>query len=95
VKNSLGHFGIGEIFLNRTPVAQTLRSKIDKWELTKQKGFCKAEDSVNRTKWQPADLEKIFTNSSSDRGLIYKELKKLDAKQNNNNNKDPNKISPV
>jgi hypothetical protein len=40
-----------------------------------------ANDIVNRTKQQPIDWGKIFTNPTSDRGLIsnlYKELKKLD-----------------
>jgi hypothetical protein len=48
---------------------------------------CKANDTVYRTKWQPTDLEKIFTNSTSDRELIsniYKEIKKLDSRQPNN-----------
>jgi hypothetical protein len=43
--------------------------------------FCKAKDTVNRTKRQPNDWEKIFTNPTSDRGLlsnINKELEKLD-----------------
>ena len=47
----------------------------------------KAKDTVNRTKWQPTDWEKIFTNPTSDRGLIskiHKELKKLDSKEPNN-----------
>ena len=46
-----------------------------------------AKDTVNRTKWQPTDWEKIFTNPTSDRGLIsniYKELKKLDSREPNN-----------
>jgi hypothetical protein len=45
---------------------------------------CKAKDTVNRTKWQPSNGEKIFTNPTSDRGLIfkiYKEFKKLDSKK--------------
>jgi hypothetical protein len=49
--------------------------------------FCKAKDTVNMTKWQPTDWEKIFTNPTSDRGLIskiYKELKKLDFRKPNN-----------
>jgi hypothetical protein len=62
--------GIGEIFLNRTPIAYALRSRIDKWDLIKLQNFCKAEDTVNRTKWQPTDWEKIFTNPTFNRGLI-------------------------
>jgi hypothetical protein len=68
VGKTLEHMGTGEKFLNRTPMA--LQS------------FCKAKDTVNRTKRQPTDWEKIFTSPTSDRGLIsniYKELKKLDS----------------
>jgi hypothetical protein len=53
----------------------------------KLQSFCKAKDTVNRTKWQPTDWEKIFFNPISDRGLIsniYKELKKLDSREPNN-----------
>jgi hypothetical protein len=49
-----------------------------------------AKDTVNTTKWQTTDWEKIFTNSTPDRGLmsnIYKELKKLDSREPNNPNK--------
>ena len=53
----------------------------------KLKNFCKAKDTVNRTKWEPTDWDKIFTNPKSNRGLIsniYKELKKLDSREPNN-----------
>jgi hypothetical protein len=79
--------GTGKNFLNRTPMAYALRSRIDKWDMIKLKSFCKAKDTVNRTKWQPTDWEKIFTNPTTDRGLIsnvYKELKKLDSREPNN-----------
>ena len=78
--------GTGENFLNRIPMAYALRSKIDKWDLIKLQNFCKAKDTVNRTKWQSTDWEKIFTNPTSDRGLIfniYKEFKKLDSRETN------------
>jgi hypothetical protein len=67
-----------------TPMAYVLRSRIDKWDLIKSQSFCKAKDTVNRTKWQPTDWEKIFTYPTSDGGLIsniYKELKKLDSRK--------------
>jgi hypothetical protein len=64
-----------------------LRSRIDKWDLIKLQSFCKAKDTINRTKRQPTDLQNIFINPTSDRGLIfniYKELKKLDSREPNN-----------
>jgi hypothetical protein len=50
VWKSLEHIGTGEIFLNRTPIGDALRSRIDKWDLIKLQSFCKAMDTVNRTK---------------------------------------------
>lgn len=83
VGSSLEYPGTGNHFLNRTPVAQTLKATISKWELLKLKSFSKAKDMVNKTKWQSTEWENIFTNPTSDRGLIskiYKELKNLDIK---------------
>ena len=79
--------GTGQNFLNRTPIAYALRSRMDKWDLIKLQSFCKAKGTVNRTKWQSTDWEKIFTNPTSDReeiSKIYKELKKLDSQESNN-----------
>ena len=47
--------GMGEILLNRTSVANTLRSSTDKWDLLILKIFCKAKDIVNKKNWQPTD----------------------------------------
>jgi hypothetical protein len=57
----------GKNFLNRTQMAFALRLKIDKWDLIKFQTFCKAKDTVNRTKQQPTDWEKNFTNPPSGR----------------------------
>ena len=59
---SLEYMGTGENFLTRTQIAYALRSRIDKWELIKLQSFCKAKDTVNRTKQQPTDWGKVFTN---------------------------------
>nr|AAQ91021.1 LRRGT00065 [Rattus norvegicus] len=83
----LEHMGTGKNFLNKTPMAYALRSRIDKWDLIKLQSFCKAKDTVVRTNRQPTDWEKIVTNPTTDRGLIskiYKELKKLDRRETNN-----------
>jgi hypothetical protein len=86
-RKGLEYWGTGENFLNRTPMACALRATFDKWDIIKLRSFCKARDTINSTKQQPADLEKIFTNPKSDRGLIfkiYKELKKIDPRKPNN-----------
>ena len=49
VGKSLELIGTGGNFLKRTSMAHTLQSRIDKWDLMKLKGFCKAKDTVNRT----------------------------------------------
>jgi hypothetical protein len=79
--------GTGGKFLNRTAMTCAVRSRIDKWDLIKLQSFCKAKDTVNKTKMPPTDWERIFTNPKSDRELIsniYKELKKLDSRKSNN-----------
>jgi hypothetical protein len=56
-------------------------------KLIKLQSFCKAKDTVNKTKRPPTDWERIFTYPKSDRGLIsniYKELKKVDFRKSNN-----------
>jgi hypothetical protein len=83
--------GNGEMVQLRTvaspAMACSVRSRIDKWDLIKLQSFCKAKDTVNKTKWEPTYWKKIFTNPKSDRELIsniYKELKKLVFKKTNN-----------
>jgi hypothetical protein len=79
VGKSLEFIGIEGNFLNRTPMAHALRSRIDKWDIMKLESFYKAKDIVR----QISNLQiggKIFTNPTYDRGLVYKickELKKL------------------
>ena len=58
VGKSLKCIGTGEHFLNRTPVAQALRSTIDKWDLIKLKSLSEAKDTVSRTKGKVTDWEK-------------------------------------
>ena len=50
VGKSLKHMGTGENFLKRTPMAHALRLTIDKWDLIKLQSFCKAKDTLNKTK---------------------------------------------
>jgi hypothetical protein len=49
VGKSLKLIVTGRNFLNKTPVAHTLRPRIDKWNLMKLESFCQTKDIVNRT----------------------------------------------
>jgi hypothetical protein len=62
--NSLKNMGTGEIFLNRITMTYALRLTIDKWDLIKLQSFCKAKDTVNRTKKSNNRVGKIFTNTT-------------------------------
>ena len=55
VGKSLEDMGTGEKFLNRTAMACAVRSRIDKWNLIKLQSFCKAKETVNKTRRPPTD----------------------------------------
>ena len=46
--SSLEHMGIRDRFLNITPVAQTLRATINKWDRLKLRSFCKAKNTEDK-----------------------------------------------
>ena len=74
------------VFLGQSPKAIEIKAKINKWDLIKLTSFCTAKETINKTKRQPTEWEKIFANSATDKGLIskiYKQLIQL-------NNKKPN-----
>jgi hypothetical protein len=78
--NTMEAIGIGKDFLNRTPAAQQLREKMDKWNYIKLKSFCTTKEMVSKLKRPPMECEKIFASYTSDKGLItriFRKLKKL------------------
>ena len=50
----LKNMSTGEKFLNTTAMACAVRSRIDKWNFIKLQSFCKAKDTINKTKRPPA-----------------------------------------
>ena len=64
-----------------------IKTQINKWDLMKLKSFCTAKETINKTKRQPSELEKIFANEATDKGLIskiYKQLMQLNIRKTNN-----------
>ena len=73
----LGH---SNFILNMSLEARETKAKMNYWDFIKIKSFCTAKETINKTKRQPTEWEKIFANDVSNKGLvskIYKELTKL------------------
>ena len=76
-----------KILFDPPPREMEIKTKINKWDLMKLKSFCTAEETINKTKRQPSEWEKIFANEATDKGLIskiYKQLVQRNIKKTNN-----------
>ena len=60
VGNILEFIDTGVNFLNRSPIAQALISRIDKRDLIKLENFCKAKGIVSKTNRPTTDWEFFF-----------------------------------
>ena len=61
-----------------------IKTKINKWDLTKLKSFCTAKETINKMKRQPTEQEKTFANKVTNKGLIskiYKQFMQLNIKK--------------
>uniref|UniRef100_A0A8D1K027 Uncharacterized protein n=1 Tax=Sus scrofa TaxID=9823 RepID=A0A8D1K027_PIG len=70
------------------PRVMMIKTKINKWNLIKLKSFFTAKETLSKTKRQPTELEKIFANEVTDKGLISKIYKHL---QLNTKSKQPHR----
>ena len=83
------------IFLDVTPRVMEIKTKINKWDLIKLKSFCTAKETINKTKRQSTEWEKIFANDVTDREFIskiYKQLIQLNIKKKTTQSKNGQKI---
>ena len=85
--NNLFDLSCSNFLLDTSPKARELKAKMNYCDLMKIKSFCTAKETINKTKRQPTQWEKIFANDTSDKRLaskIYKELTKLHTQKPNN-----------
>ena len=61
--------------LDTSPKARELKAKMNYWDFMKIKSFCTAKETINTTKRQPMEWEKIFASDISDKGLASKTYK--------------------
>ena len=79
--------GHSNILHDTSPKTRETRAKLNYWDFIKIKSFCTAKETVDKTKRQLTEWEKIFANDMSDKGLVsksYKELSKLNTQETNN-----------
>ena len=62
--------GLGSDFLNRTPIAQEIKARINHWDRFKVKSFLSAKETISNVKREPTEWENIFATHTSDRALI-------------------------
>ena len=75
-----------KIIFDPPPRVKEVKTKLNKWDLIKLTSFCTAKETLNQTKRQPSEWEKIFSNETTDKGLIstiYKQLVELNLKKTN------------
>jgi hypothetical protein len=77
---------INNYFLNRNPIAQEIKARIEKWGCIRLKSFCPSKETIIRIRRQPTEQRKYSLSIQQVKGLmsrIYKELKKINSKTNN------------
>ena len=66
-----------KILCDPPPRGVEIKTKVNKWDLTKLKSFCIAKETINKVKRQPSEWEKIIANETTDKRLISKICRQL------------------
>ena len=68
--NTLSELGHSNFLQDTSLKARETKAKMNYWDFINIKSFCTAKETINRTKRQPMEWEKIFANDVSDKGLV-------------------------
>ena len=75
------------ILYDPPPRVTEIKTKVNRWGLTKFKSSCTAKETISKVKQQPSEWEKIIANETTDKGFIskiYKQLIQLNTRKTNN-----------
>ena len=86
IGRTLNDINQSKILYYLPPRVMEIKTKVNKWDLIKLKGFCTAnyKQTISKVKRQPSEWEKIIANESSEKGLsskIYKQLIQLNVRK--------------
>ena len=75
--NTLFELGHSNFLQDSSMKARETKAKTNYWDFIKIRSFCTEKETVNKTKRQPTEWEKIFANDRSDKGLFPRTIKNL------------------
>ena len=84
---TLSDINHSKIFFNPPARVMKIKTKINKWDLMKLQSFCTARETINKTKQQPSEWEKISANEATNKRLIskiHKQLMQFNIRKTNN-----------
>ena len=93
VNRTLSDINHSKILYDPPPRVMEIKTKVNKWDLSKLKSFCTAKETVSKVKRQPSEWEKIIANKTTDKGLIskiHKQLIQLNTRKTNKQIKQTN-----
>ena len=85
IGRTLFNINHSNILFDPPPREMEIKTKISQWDLMKPKSFCTAKETINKTKRQFSEWEKMFANEATEKGLIskiYKQHMQLNIKKN-------------
>ena len=66
--SNLVDLGHSNFFLDTSSEAREIKANLNFWDLIKIKSFCTVKETINKTKRQLTEWEKIFANGISIKG---------------------------
>ena len=87
IGRTLSGINQSKILYDPPPRVVEIKTKVNKWDLIKLKGFCIAKETISKLKRKPSEWEKIIASETTDKGLIskiYKQLIQLNTRKANN-----------